>query len=120
MDSEALVTDWLLNLESGCEDEATNYAFMAMAFVEPSPDPEEAWARILTGVRRASSEKVLGLIGAQALENFLAHHGDAFIDRVEQQARSDPRFWVAVASVWEWDISPSVWSRIQRLQAERP
>ena len=88
-----------------------------MTFLDPAPDPEEAWACILEGIRRAPSEKVLGLIGAGALENFLGHHGDAFIDRVERQANADPRFLYVVGNVWKWEIPDPVWQRIQKLQA---
>jgi hypothetical protein len=116
MKREVLIRDWLINLESGCKDGATNDAFMEMAFVRPAPDPEEAWQLILEGVRRASSEKVLGLIGAGALENFLAHHGEAFIDKVEHEAQADPRFRTGVSNVWQWKIPQPVWSRIQKLQ----
>jgi hypothetical protein len=120
MDREALIRDWLVNLESGCQDEVTNDAFMVMSFVEPAEDPEDAWANILEGVRRASSEKVLGLIGAGALENFLAHHGGAFIDRVERETKADPRFHTAVLNLWRWKISEPVWQRLQALQATSP
>jgi hypothetical protein len=118
MDKETLIRDWLINLEADCQDDATNDAFMAMAFVGPAPDPEKAWAYILEGVRRASSEKVLGLIGASALENFLGHHGEALIDRVELEANTDPRFRTAVLNLWRWEISDAVWQRIVRLQGE--
>ena len=118
MDRETIIRDWLINLESGCKDNVTHWAFMEMAFLDPAPDPEEAWACILEGVRRASSEKILGIIGASALENFLAHHGDAFIDRVEREAGVDARFRMVVAHVWRWRISEPVWQRIEKLQAE--
>jgi hypothetical protein len=113
MDDEALVRDWPSNLESGCREETTNPAFMTMAFVEPAADPEAAWALILEGIRRAPSEQVLGLIGAGALENFLGHHGEAFISRVEQAA-ADPRFRAALTHVWRWKMPESIWRRVER------
>jgi hypothetical protein len=115
MDRESLVRDWLTNLESGCRDDATNPAFTAMAFVEPASDPEEAWSLILEGIRRASSEQVLGLIGAGALENFLEHHGSVFIARVEREA-ANQRFRTALSHVWRSNISDTVWRRIEKLQ----
>ena len=115
MDREALIRDWLMFLESNSD--ATQWANQEMTFVDPAPDPEEAWACILEGVRRAPSEGVLGLIGAGTLENFLGHHGDAFTDRVEREADADPRFRYVVWNVWKWEISEPVWQRIQKLQA---
>jgi hypothetical protein len=118
MDREGFIVSWLAGLESGHRDESTIAACMAMNFLEPAADPEAAWSLILEGVSRAKSNAVLGLIGAGTLENFLAHHGPAFIDRVEELARTDQRFLVAVTNVWQWKIEDAVWVRIEAIRAE--
>ena len=116
-DTDSLVNAWLANLESGCKDGATNPAFIAMSIVKPASDPDQGWTLILEGIRRASSEKILGMIGASAIENFLSHHGKQFIDRVEHQAEADPRFRTALAHMWKFgEIDESVWERVRRLQ----
>src|SRR5450432_3052178 len=118
MDTETLLESWLTNLESGCSDEHTNDAFVQMAFLEPVSDPETAWLWILEGVRRARSDEVLGLIGASTLENFLSNHGSLFIDRVEHEAKTDPKFRMAVRHVWKYQMGDDVWDRVKALQGE--
>ena len=116
-DTDSLINAWLANLESGCKDEATNPAFIAMSIAMPASDPEQAWTIILEGIRRASSDKILGIIGASSIENFLGHHGEQFIDRVEEEAAANPRFRTSLAHMWKsGEISEPVWERVRRLQ----
>ncbi len=62
--------------------------------------PELAWKLILQLVERAASEDMLADVGLWALEEFVAKHGDAFIDRVEEQVRKSPNFRAATKSIW--------------------
>src|SRR6266542_2067991 len=61
MDREALLHDWMANLESGCADSTTNEAFVTASFLTPPADQEWAWQLLLDGLRRAASEKAIGL-----------------------------------------------------------
>ena len=54
-------------------------------------DPERAWQVILQLVRDAQPDRY-GYIGAGPLKHLIRAHAQAFIDRIEAQAASDPRF----------------------------
>lgn len=74
-------------------------------------DPERAWDAILSVARRRPSEKVLGMLAAGPLEDLVDQHGEAFIDRIEKEASSDPEFKRMLQQVWE-SGSPEVWARV--------
>src|SRR5689334_8538491 len=55
-------------------------------------EPELCWELILEILRTPHPESVAGMVAAGPLEDLLAIHGARFIDRVEEQAASDPYF----------------------------
>jgi len=82
-------------------------------FLLPQEDPERTWSLILALVEQASFE-ALGHIGAGPLEHLVEAHAPAFIDRIEHQAATDPKFKEALASIWlnRWHQDPGVISRL--------
>jgi len=62
-------------------------------------DPERAWPVILALVALAQPDR-LEYVGAGPLEHLIENHDQAFIDRINAQAASDPRFRETLASVW--------------------
>jgi uncharacterized protein DUF6869 len=54
-------------------------------------DPEQAWQLILRVLSRAKSDQELGYIGAGVLEDFLNRHGLAFVGRVDEVWKRDPK-----------------------------
>jgi len=74
-------------------------------------DPEVAWVVIVRLVAQADDD-ALGSVGAGPLEDLLSDHGEHFIDRVEAAARSDPRFRMILAAVWQAGMSPTIWERV--------
>ena len=83
---------------------ATDYAF---------EDPERAWEVLLELVRHADWED-LGYVGAGILENLCVERGAQFIDRIEAQARGDPKFLAALGNVWldTTDATPDIIRRL--------
>lgn len=63
-------------------------------------DPEAAWPVILRLVARAEDDETLAYVAAGPLEDLLADHGAAFIERVEVEAARDSRFRRALTGVW--------------------
>jgi hypothetical protein len=61
-------------------------------------------------VDEAATDDELGFIGAGPLEDLLSHdgHGLRFVDEVAKRARQQPRFRLAVASLWLSDDVPAV------------
>ena len=82
-------------------------------FLLHQDDPERAWSLILALVEQADFD-ALGQIGAGPLEHLVEAHAPAFIDRIEQQAASDPKFKEALAAIWlnTWRQDPNVVSRL--------
>jgi hypothetical protein len=58
--------------------------------------PEETWRIILDLVEAAPDEEMLMMVGIAPLRDFLSHNGRSFIDRVEQEIKTIPRFRAAV------------------------
>lgn len=79
--------------------------------------PEPQWQFVLAAVAFARSDDELGHLAAGPLEHLLGWHGEAFIERVEDEAADDPRFARTLSGVLRYLMTPEVWSRVQALQA---
>ncbi|QBB71000.1 hypothetical protein ELE36_11930 [Pseudolysobacter antarcticus] len=77
--------------------------------------PEQGWRAILGAVADARVEPYLGLLAAGPLEDLLSCHGEAFIERVEAEALLNPRFARVLGSVWQFQMSDEVWTRVQKV-----
>jgi len=75
-------------------------------------DPPEAWLLVLELVRKAP-ERVLGTVAAGELEEFIVAHAESFIDRIEEEARSNPRLKAALSGVYVWTLPPELFDRIE-------
>ena len=84
-----------------------------MTFVSPA---ELQWDVILEGVRQAVGDEDLATIAAGPLEGFLGRHGAAWIDRVQGEVRSNPKFARALTGVWQYTMDDELWERVKLLQ----
>jgi hypothetical protein len=76
-------------------------------------DPESLWKLILMIIRTDDSLRTDQMLAAGEIENLLCKHGPAFIDRIEAQAKQDPRFAKILGGTWGWTrMSPDVWTRV--------
>ena len=75
-------------------------------------EPEAAWAAVLEILGRPLSDEQTANLAAGPLETLLAWHGPQVIDRVEDQARVDPRFRHLLGGVWRHGMSDGVWDRV--------
>ncbi len=75
--------------------------------------PERAWDTILSILANPRAEPILGVLAAGPLEDLLSHHGEAFIERVEACASSDPKFAWLLGGVWQFLMSDDIWRRVQ-------
>jgi hypothetical protein len=80
--------------------------------------PEIAWQAILEISSRELTEEQAGLLGAGALESLLAWHGAHFIDRVEQEAAHNPKFWNSLQSVWKNAMTDDIWERVKKAKTD--
>jgi hypothetical protein len=79
-------------------------------------NPELAWELILQTLAADKSDVTIENLAAGPLEDFLVYHGKEFIDRIEIQAQSNPEFNELLGGVWENEIPPEVWRRVQKIR----
>ena len=56
---------------------------------------------------------VLRLLSAGPIEDLLQNRGETFISLVEEKAKGDPIFAIALSGVWRGKMSDEVWGRLQ-------
>ncbi len=79
-------------------------------------DPELGWEFLCRLTEAVHGEAPLSLIGASQLEDFCWVAAPAFIDRIEERARTHPRFRRALGEVWpgRGTIPAETYARILR------
>jgi hypothetical protein len=80
--------------------------------------PEIAWLAIVELSRQSLSNKQIEVLAAGPLEDLLAYHGAAFIDRIEKESRVYRAFRDLLGGVWRSSISDEVWRRVEFIRAE--
>ena len=88
-----------------------------MNFTAPA---EMQWRFILFAIDRAASDDELIHIAAGPMEHLLGWHGPAFMERFEEQARTDARFARALTGVSKYLMTDEVWLRVQMIQHRVP
>jgi hypothetical protein len=77
--------------------------------------PEEAWSIITKLVELSPDDRILANVAAGPLEDLLNLQPYAFIERIEERARSDAKFRRCVSGVWGWSSIPNdVQTRLRR------
>lgn len=76
-------------------------------------EPELVWQLILEILRRNSSGKIQEVLSAGPLEDLLAEYGEAVIEKVEAEARSNPIFAKLLGGVWKSSMTDDIWARVQ-------
>lgn len=98
----------LLNRDNSATQWASD-AIMDLAF----ENPEALWEFILEVLQRDPPTEVVEVLAAGPLEDCLAKCGEKVIDRVEERAKSDPKFRSLLGGVWRNSMSDDVWARVQ-------
>jgi hypothetical protein len=78
-------------------------------------DPETGWQVIDLIWRRDQDNGLLADLAAGPVEDLLARHGAAFIERVYLTARREPVFRRLLGGVWRNAISEPVWRRLKEI-----
>ena len=84
-----------------------------------SEDPEEGWLTILQILQQDQSPSIVENLSAGPLEDLLARHGSAFIDRIEAEAARNPAFAKLLGGVWQNRMTDDVWARVQAARDRR-
>jgi hypothetical protein len=81
--------------------------------------PEVAWQAILEAMNQPRMEPHLGTLAAGPLEDLLSLHGERFIDRVEVEARANPRFAWLLGGMYQYKMPENIWARVQSVWDRR-
>ena len=95
-----LVGDWIQYHADGSKPSDPRFS----AWVEVDDlvrrDSEAGWTLILELVDAARDDRLLADVAAGPLEDLLKREPERYIDRVELQARRDPKFRRCLTGVW--------------------
>ena len=81
--------------------------------------PDIAWDVILLILATDQSIATMETLSAGPLEDLLGRHGLLFIDRVEAEARADPKFASLLGGVWKNAMTDAIWERVRRVWDRR-
>ena len=117
-DLPRLVNDWIAFHKSVKDSEEYNDLLGIILEVDidlTRENPNEAWQfiQMVLATDGSGVEEIMGPLAAGPVENLLTHHGPVVIDRVEQEARSNPKFAELLGGVWKFQMSDDIWHRVQ-------
>jgi len=76
-------------------------------------NPEILWKLILAIQHIDHSAPIQQILSAGLIENLLSNHGEAFIARIEAEAKRDPSFASTLGGVWKNSMTDEVWTRLK-------
>lgn len=114
-DWEAFAGAWLAKLRGEPEDPDADVG-QSVVMMNFTAAPEHQWQFLLAAVRQAESDEELSQIAAGPMEHLLGWHGADYIDAVEAQAATDPKFARMLGSVWKYMMNDDIWERVQALK----
>lgn len=116
-----LVRDWiaLQYTEEGSTEHDRLFRAHEVVWDLTEDEPDDAWAFILTVLDADSSTTIKENLSAGPLEDLLAKHGLKVIERVEAEARSNPKFASLLGGVWKRDMPDDIWARVQAVWDRR-
>jgi hypothetical protein len=126
---EELAADWIASRKSDANDDTSGHLAQFLLVDFPQEEPELTWEAVRLVMRAfpdsdyyaqelTDAQKVCGELAAGPVEDLLSFHGNRFIDRFEEEARSDRRMAWILGGAWQLQMSDDIWNRVQ-LAADR-
>jgi hypothetical protein len=81
-------------------------------------EPETAWLGILEVLKFELTRESESSLAAGPMEDLMVKHGATFIDRLELEAKRNPKFNHLLGGVWRQEMPLEIWSRIERARKE--
>jgi hypothetical protein len=97
-DLPTAIATWIRHAEERRKDDFWAWDWV-MTQVCWEAGAEDAWELVRTLVRAAPDE-LLEFVGAGPVEDLVERFGEVLVDRIETEARADPRFREALGFVW--------------------
>lgn len=120
-DIETIVVAWIAmhSSETGTvEYERNSWAGDRLLDWAIEGDSKRLWEFVQSAYKRELPDNVLAVLAAGPMEDLLAHHGPEYIGRVEDLARTDPKFNFLLGGVWKNTMTDDVWRRVQAIRNE--
>jgi hypothetical protein len=116
-----IVRDWiaLSHTEPNTPEYERLFAVFGVVVDMTHDRPEEAWAFVLAVLAADDSTRVMENLAAGPLEDLLVYHGPAVIERVEAEARTNPKFAFLLGGVWKNAIADDIWDRVRAVWDRR-
>jgi hypothetical protein len=118
-----LLADYLAHASERAAGRQGDETFWTVEAVEDlrRRDPESLWSFLRAALRQVQDDAAIAYIAAGPLEDLLVESGEAFIDRIEQEAGREPNVLRALCGVWGRSrMVPAVAARLDRLIAGEP
>lgn len=113
---EALATLWLA--DNAVERQDDDVPWSVLCVLELGSHPDEVWTFLCKALAAAETVWQVVMLAAGPLEDLIADHGGAFIDRIEREARRSARFRFALTGVWpQGNRQSPVWARVEAARA---
>lgn len=109
----SLVNDWLAYHAAGSVAEDPRFDAWEKVDDLVRRDPDAGWALTLELVAAAPDDRLLANIAAGPLEDLLTRNPHGFIERVEIEARRDPKFRRCLTGVW--GLPTSIQERVSKV-----
>ena len=77
--------------------------------------PQDLWLLIVKILSLNNSDPILMNLSAGPLEDLLSKHGDSFINRIELEAKENPKFASLLGGVWQNSMTDEIWMRVQHV-----
>ncbi len=90
---------WFAYLATSCKNDAYCWAWEAVDSAVRDT-PQIGWSLILQLIAQAPSNEMLAHVAAGPLEDFVMQHVVTYIEQIEDRARKDPKFRLALTGVW--------------------
>jgi hypothetical protein len=113
--SEDVAEKWIAHAKAGRR--ASEELFEAWEIVHETvaDDAEAGWDLVVKLVEAAPDDKILAAVAAGPLEDLIGNWSVTVIDRVETQARRDPKFRRCLTGVWlPSQVRPEFADRIKK------
>lgn len=98
--TDKLIDDWIRYHVEGAGAPVSRFAAWEKVEELVQTDPEVGWSIVLRLVEEAPDDSVLGSVAAGPLEDLVGKYGNTILERVEEQARRDPKFRRCLTGVW--------------------
>ena len=115
-DWDAFAQAWISKLRGSSDDSHADIG-QSVVMMNFTAKPEHQWQFILAAMAHAGDNE-LGHIAAGPIEHLLGNYGDKYIENIEQQAATDPKFARMLLDVWKYMMSDDVWARVEAIKAK--